>query len=284
MITQIAAHIDLFPTLLELCGVPQPATKPLDGRSLVPLLDGRTDDWPDRILFCQHRGPEGPGGKTGALRTQRYRLVNEGRGWELFDMVADPDETKDISAAEPDRKRELVAAYDRWWAEVLPGARLPVPPVPVGYDEENPVSLPAPQSHFDGGLTFSGRAPNNSWLTHWTSLGATATWNIDAVRGGNYEISLMSLCPEADAGSRVQVSLGHGGAPVETTIKATPIHQIPSPDREPRAGETYEMEWFTQPAGTVYLERGTNTLTVRALTKPGKQVMDLKAVLLRRLP
>ena len=38
-VKQIAAHIDLFPTLVELCGVPMPETLSLDGVSLAPLLE-----------------------------------------------------------------------------------------------------------------------------------------------------------------------------------------------------------------------------------------------------
>ena len=55
LIKPIAAHIDLFPTLVELCGVAMPRTLPQDGRSLVPLLEGADANWPERTLFTQHR-------------------------------------------------------------------------------------------------------------------------------------------------------------------------------------------------------------------------------------
>src|SRR4030095_1574895 len=47
-VENIAAHIDLFPTLLELCGLSEPRTLSLDGISLVPLLEGKSDGWPER--------------------------------------------------------------------------------------------------------------------------------------------------------------------------------------------------------------------------------------------
>ncbi len=50
-VLQIAAHIDLFPTILQLCDIPMPETLPQDGRCLVPLLDGNTEGWPDRMIF-----------------------------------------------------------------------------------------------------------------------------------------------------------------------------------------------------------------------------------------
>ena len=56
-----AAHIDLMPTILDLCKVPSPEGVRLDGRSMRPLLampDQETKPtWPDRDLFLQwHRG------------------------------------------------------------------------------------------------------------------------------------------------------------------------------------------------------------------------------------
>ena len=47
-VTQIAAAIDLLPTLATLTGIPQVGNKPLDGRSLTPLLLGEKTEWPER--------------------------------------------------------------------------------------------------------------------------------------------------------------------------------------------------------------------------------------------
>src|SRR5688572_20798457 len=81
-VPEIAAHIDVFPTLVELCGVPTPQTLPQDGRSLVPLIDRKTNGWPDRVFFQQWQaGPRAE--RIGSVRTQRFRAVNDGAGWEL---------------------------------------------------------------------------------------------------------------------------------------------------------------------------------------------------------
>ena len=39
---QMAAHIDLLPTLSQLCGAPLPKDRKIDGRSFVPALEGKT--------------------------------------------------------------------------------------------------------------------------------------------------------------------------------------------------------------------------------------------------
>jgi arylsulfatase A len=277
LIEQIAAHIDVFPTLLELCGVPMPKTLPQDGRSLVPLLEGKNENWPERTLFTQHRLPNN--GQTGAVRTQRYRLVNEGRGWELFDMKADPGQAQNIAAMQPELVRQLASAYEKWWSGILPQAQLSRLPIPVGYAPEPLIELPAAQATFDGGIRFSGRYPNNAWLTGWTNPAAIIEWELEVVRGGNYEVGLQYLCAE-QAGARVRLSAA--GAQVDASLRPTASRQIASPDRVPRA-EVYEMEWASLRAGTLRLPRGKTKLTLRALAKPGEAVLDLKAITLKRV-
>jgi arylsulfatase A-like enzyme len=276
LIKQIAAHIDVYPTLLELCDAPIPKTSPPDGISLVPLLEGREGNWPDRMLFTQHRlNPN-----TGAVRTERYRLVNDGRGWELFDMEKDPGQKKNIAAEQPEVARRLTAAYENWWRETLPQTRGSRAPIPVGHAEENSVELPVPQSQFTGGLRFSGRHPNNAWLTNWTKIDATVEWELDVVKAGRYEVGLLYLCPKSSAGTRVQISVA--GSATEATLRETNGQQIRSPDRVPRT-EVYEMDWATLESGVLTLPQGRSKLTLRALTKTGDMVMDLKSVVLNRI-
>ena len=279
VIRDIAAHIDVFPTLVELCGVAMPRTLPQDGRSLVPLLQGRTNGWPERMIFQQWQaGPRAE--RTGALRTQRFRLVNDGNGWELFDMSRDPQEKRDASADFPEEKQRLVTAYEQWWKEIK--AEMPAPwppPIPVGHAAENPVELPVPQSQFTAPLRFSGKHPNNAWLTNWISTDARVQWKLDVVRAGTYAVTLSLLCREADAGARLRVAVGK--ASLETVTRATPIVMVPSPDHVPRE-EVYEMQWHELVVGRLTVPKGETVLSVEALTRPGAEVMQLKSVFLKR--
>jgi hypothetical protein len=58
------------------------------------------------------------------VRTNQYHLVCDNakgeKRWQLFDVQADPGEKTDIAAAHPDTVKQLEAAYDKWWQEVLP--------------------------------------------------------------------------------------------------------------------------------------------------------------------
>jgi len=280
-VTQIAAHIDLFPTLLDLCGLPAPNGPARDGRSLRPLMEGNAKDWKDRLLF-RHRFRRGQDvtPTPGAVRSQRYLAVNEGRGWQLFDMVADPGQSSDVAEAHADLMDRFKAAYDEWFASVT-AIPLTQFPIPVGYAEENPVLLPAPQAHLQGTPRFKGGAGwANDWITGWNDTEGSVAWELDVVRGGRYRVALDYLCPEGKAGAVVGLNVGNQA--LTAVIVATPIRQVPSPDREPRK-EVYEMEWVRLPMGEVELPAGTATLRLQAAEVPHAWVMDLKHVVLERV-
>jgi iduronate 2-sulfatase len=101
----IVETVDLFPTLVELCGLPAP--EGLDGRSLGPQL----------------RDPTAPGTKPAAafwtggqrtVRTDRWRLIVDraGERVELFDFQTDPDESRNHAAEHPEMVRELRALLE----------------------------------------------------------------------------------------------------------------------------------------------------------------------------
>lgn len=81
--------VDLYPTLLQLCGLPLPDG--LEGISLVPLLDAPQRPW-KKAAFTTI-------GKTGtvSVRTERYRYIEEGpKRSRLYDHDADPQENTNV--------------------------------------------------------------------------------------------------------------------------------------------------------------------------------------------
>lgn len=119
----LTAHVDVFPTLAALAGADLAALSgQIEGRSLMPLLENPQASWPDRLLVT-HWGRwefgEAQAAKYDrcAIRDARFKLVNN---QELYDLSADPDEQRDVSAAHPAEVARLRASYERWWAEVLP--------------------------------------------------------------------------------------------------------------------------------------------------------------------
>jgi arylsulfatase A-like enzyme len=52
VISEIAGVLDIYPTLADICNIPYPENqKPLDGRSLYPLLKGENSYWSEKMYF-----------------------------------------------------------------------------------------------------------------------------------------------------------------------------------------------------------------------------------------
>ena len=80
----LTAHVDVFPTLLDLCGLKSPADVKFDGQSIVPLLRGESKDWPDRVLVTDSQRVKDPiKWRKSSVMTSQWRLIN---GKELYDM------------------------------------------------------------------------------------------------------------------------------------------------------------------------------------------------------
>lgn len=122
-IAALTDHIDLFKTFCELAGADwTQAFQPLEGRSLLPLLEKPDATWPDRMLFT-HKGNlakdpmDSLDKKEGwSVRTQRWRLVGE----KLFDIRNDPYEDHDVAAQYPEVVERLSAAHHNWYKTMVP--------------------------------------------------------------------------------------------------------------------------------------------------------------------
>jgi hypothetical protein len=276
----VSGHVDVLPTILDICDVKRPDGPPLDGRSLKPFLEGKAKGWPDERMFFTWRGQRDQGVPyPGAVRTQRFNLVN---GKELYDLAADPGEQHNVAAQYPEKTAQLRAAYDAWFRKAGDECGFRRPVLPVGYDEENPVLLPAPEAYLSANLEyFRGHGFAHEWVTKWRSVGDSVHWEVEIVKAGRYGIQLRYLCPAADVGSRVRVTIG--GKSVETKItKATPMDPVPHRDLIPRP-ESPEMSWALLPVGSLELPAGRTRLVVQAVEQPGAIVMELDSVLLTRL-
>ncbi|MEX2140992.1 MAG: arylsulfatase [Pirellulales bacterium] len=150
-VEQTAAHIDVVPTLLAACGVKPPEVVKLDGHNLLPLLEARTIDWPDRNLFFQwHRGDAPELHRAFAVRGPRYKLVQAtGAGeqkppeskFELFDLANDPEEKHDLAADKPDIVAQMKSAYEAWFRDVSASRGYEPPSIHIGTKHENPLRL-----------------------------------------------------------------------------------------------------------------------------------------------
>jgi arylsulfatase A-like enzyme len=118
---QVAITMDLTASILSATGSAAPATYKPEGINLLPSLSGQSPVV-ERELFWRRLRPV----LQRAVRSGRWKLVDDGGNFYLFDVAADPGERHDLTAAHPDLVHKLEAAMDAWEKDVDAGK--PVPP------------------------------------------------------------------------------------------------------------------------------------------------------------
>lgn len=110
------ASIDIYPTLLDLAGLPAPAGQLLDGVSLKPVLTSSAA-LPERQLFWHFPCYVGRATPSSAVRRGDYKLIEffeDGGRQRLFNLRNDPDESRDLTKTEPELKDSLYRALRAW--------------------------------------------------------------------------------------------------------------------------------------------------------------------------
>ena len=122
-INQLTAHIDIYKTFVDLAGVKLPKkTQHLEGRSLVPLLEDKQENWSDRLLFF-HCGRWKSGQVENAkytkmaVRNQQWRFVNNE---ELYNVISDPRERINVASENPEVISKFQQPYNEWWSNSIP--------------------------------------------------------------------------------------------------------------------------------------------------------------------
>ena len=96
--------IDIFPTVLEALQVPVPVEA--QGRSLLAVVRGETTETPSAYAECYVSELNFRWAPLVALREGGYKYIEAPRP-ELYDLKADPGETKNLFAADPERARQM---------------------------------------------------------------------------------------------------------------------------------------------------------------------------------
>ncbi|UCC68590.1 MAG: sulfatase-like hydrolase/transferase, partial [Armatimonadota bacterium] len=102
--------IDLLPTILDLCQAPYPREE-VQGRSLLPLLTGEADKINDYI-FARTTGTL-PAYVVHDLRWALL-LYEGGKLRALYDLTADPWQTRNVIEEQPERAAELIEVFRRF--------------------------------------------------------------------------------------------------------------------------------------------------------------------------
>jgi len=109
---EILVSMDFLPMVLNAAGAALPDDRVIDGRDPTSTLAGKAAS-PHESLFWEYN-------RSSAVRRDQYKLVKPrtGKSWELYDLAADPGETRDLAKEKPDVAARLAREFERWTVAV----------------------------------------------------------------------------------------------------------------------------------------------------------------------
>ena len=247
-IESLTAHVDLLPTLIELCGLKEPQDLKFDGDSIVDLLNGKNESWPDRILITDSQRIEHPEKwRKSAVMTDRWRLIN---GKELYDMKADSGQKSDIADEHPQIVKKLRDAYEDWWADVSKRFN-EYCEIIIGSDKQNPTRL----------MSHDWHGPKVPWNQSAVRNGMEANgfWAVEIEHDGTYQFELRRWPKEVDAPINGAIPNGKAITVTKARLKVADVDETKLVSADVRAvsfqtkleaGKTRLQTWFMDDEGT----------------------------------
>lgn len=186
-IETMSAHIDVLPTLAEICNVALSKEKKLDGKSLLPLIMGKEVDWKNRSLFFYWTRTYPELYYNMALRKGSYKLVGktdydaEIDDFELFNIEKDPYEQKNIVLDSKIIANNLKKELDKIYEELITSENLiNQPRIIVGSANENPILLNRNEAGGERGV--------------WDQEEVNGNWRV-SIKKGYYDIKFKFIKP-----------------------------------------------------------------------------------------
>lgn len=271
--SDIVSHVDIYPTLLDLCGLNPVKTKPLDGVSFADLLNDKLVKKPrlDRKIFTHVNFMEVPATlNAGGFRNNEYRYIYEKNQSQLYLLNKDSSEKKDLLKQNPQLSAEFENDYKQWFAKVSANLSYYSPIILSKLG----LQLPAYEAVLSEGLTYKeGHGWAHDYVTKWNSTKDSMVWEIDCINPGKYSLEAEYLCSKKNVGSTILVTVGNESKTVEVK-KAFSSAVIPSPDRVPRK-EAYEIKkWGKLKLGEVFIPKGKSKIIIKATDIKTDNVME----------
>jgi arylsulfatase A-like enzyme len=269
----LTAHVDILPTLLDLCNIRKPKDLKFDGKGLLPLLV-RVEDWAPRTLFVQSHCIEMPQmwrnsavmyeefhvlNRPGEYTVKNeYRLVN---GRQLYDIKKDPGELYDLSRESPKTVDKLRFDYEEWYKEVC--ARFgEYCEIVLGSPRQNPTELNCMDWH----------GPNVPWEQRQVAgrVQANGFWAVEVERAGRYQFTLR----ERPAVAKFPLKPGLARLQIGQTVlsKAIPAGATAVTfELDLKPGKTRLQTWLIEQGGAA---RGAYYVEVKYLAEGGERMKD----------
>jgi arylsulfatase A-like enzyme len=194
-VKRTTAHIDILPTLIELCSLKKPDVK-FDGRSILPLIKNPDAEWRERDLVVESQRVHMPVKyRKFSVMNTKWRLAgNQKKKFELFDALNDRKEENDLFARKKEVAAGMLESYEKFWDDVS-SENSKLSRIVIGSPEENPTRL---MSHDWFGV-------KGAWSQRLVRKGGTrkeptGIWKVKVDSDGEYQFSLRRWPAEADKG------------------------------------------------------------------------------------
>jgi len=177
-----AAHIDVLPTLLELCHLQKDIPENIDGKSLLPILNGTDKELKNRTLFWQFGLQYPKPDQNIAVRKGGYKLVinadNEcdSSKFELFNIIDDPGEKNNIIKDNKSVADSLKKQFDTWY-------RINV----INEGNPKPQRIKIDMNHEDPAVLTRQDAKGFPYI--WTRDDVFTWWNVEFEESGYYDFT-----------------------------------------------------------------------------------------------
>lgn len=108
---------DIFSTVLDVCGIPLPTDRSIDGVSMVPAFDGKPVDRKIPLFWRTH--VSGPDDRV-AMRIGDWKIVGDEmlEKFQLFEIAKDWKEENDLAAQLPEKTDEMKKILLKTWADI----------------------------------------------------------------------------------------------------------------------------------------------------------------------
>ncbi|MFY0626577.1 MAG: arylsulfatase [Reichenbachiella sp.] len=188
-VTDLTAHIDLLPTLVEMCGLSSDyRNTAYDGRSFMKQLYDPELELSSRTLFVENQRTFKPvPWQETAGMTGDWRLVDNK---ELYNIKVDPAQKNNVIANNSEIANQIRLAYEKYWSLVTPGDR-DEPQFVLGHAED-------PETYLTSSDWYLPNVPwNHAQIANGSPI--DGSWNISVSKKGIYRFELRRWPREAKA-------------------------------------------------------------------------------------
>ena len=196
-----AAHIDILPTIANLCNISMPTDRKIDGVSLLPLLNskkGTIEKNRPIWLYWNRRYPELYNNMTLIKGANKFvaKTVNGKQEFGLYNIEKDPFELKNISKQFPEETKEMQLEMKGYYKEMIQSPNiLEHPAAIIGTKYETETILNRNDAFGEEGIWYD-------------SEGIFGEWDINILEEATYEITLNFTDEFVDTEGYLKIEMG----------------------------------------------------------------------------